>query len=259
MAKLTARTKQAGATSDATVLAREVQIDTIQLDPDFESLFPVNVKVLDDVAMKMNKYGFDKSQPLQVWKERNILIDGHTRRLAAIQCDIKTVPVYEHSFSNISQALEYAIGLQTARRNLSDAELATVIIKLDKLHTPGPKNAIDSQTKGKSAKKLASKIGISTRKIERMRTIKKQATPEIQAKVLQGKMTINAAYNATKNTTTVETPYKDLIQNVFKRLADNNQYAVLTMILHDCEFSVKQQKICLNTLSPIQRKKLSEI
>lgn len=85
-------------------------------------------------------------------------------------------------------------------------------------------------------------------------------------------MSINAAYNATKtphlrastsvskqNTTATEAHYKKLMQNVFKYFADNEQYDVLERLLHECNFSYKQQGFCLSTLSEKQRIAISKL
>jgi len=263
MAKLTARNKIAGLNSGATVVAREVALDSIKLDTNFETLFPINQNVLTDVINRIKKYGYDKSQPLQVWKEKNILIDGHTRREAAKECGIKTVPVYEHSFSDITEAMEYTIGLQTARRNLTDAEIATAILKLDNLKNPGRKTETDTTTKGKSSEELAEKLGISARKIEKFRSVEKKAKPEIKKKVLEGGMTINAAYNATKekknSTKKHEVSYDVLMHDAIKYLANYNQYLAMKIILQNCKFSKSQKKTILNKLDKSQKEILLSI
>jgi ParB family chromosome partitioning protein len=257
MAKLTARSKIAGVNSGATIVAREVALDSIQLDPEFETLFPINQAVLEDVINRIKKYGYDKSQPLQIWKEKNLLIDGHTRREAAKECGIKTVPVYEHSFSDITEAMEYTIGLQTARRNLTDVEIATAILKLDNLKNPGRKTEADTTPKGKSSEELADKLGISARKIEKFRTVEKKAKPAIKKKVLSGEMTINAAYNTTKEKKNSikkqEISYEILMTNGIKHLADYKQYLAIKIILVNCGFSEKQKKKVLNELSESQK------
>ena len=49
--------------------------------------------------------------------------------------------------------------------------------------------------KGKYAAELARQVGISTRGMERVLAIKDHATPELLQEILDGKRTINSAYN----------------------------------------------------------------
>jgi len=49
--------------------------------------------------------------------------------------------------------------------------------------------------KGKYAAELARRVGISTRKMERLLAVKDHATPELYQEVMDNKRTINSAYN----------------------------------------------------------------
>ena len=82
------------------------------------------------ISESIQKKGYDKSQPLHVWKEGMLLVDGHHRRLAAIKAGLREVPVFYHHFNSMEEALEYAILLQTDRRNLSDAEIYKTLQKV---------------------------------------------------------------------------------------------------------------------------------
>ncbi|AIW88723.1 MULTISPECIES: hypothetical protein [unclassified Treponema] len=41
----------------------------IQLDTHFKDLFPVNEEMVSRISESIQKKGYDKSQPLHVWKE----------------------------------------------------------------------------------------------------------------------------------------------------------------------------------------------
>ena len=193
---LSQKSALAGLNSGCTTVARQMRLDEIRLSDEFSSLFPVNPSVLAQIVERIKKYGFDSSQPLHIWKENRALLDGHTRRLAALECGLTTVPVFEHSFSTEEEAMEYALGLQTARRNLTDAELLNALSKLDQLKNrgrPDGKKEAD-RPKGKSAAHLAKVLGTSTGKIEKARAVSKKATAEVKAAVKTGKLSVNAAY-----------------------------------------------------------------
>lgn len=221
MATLTALSNLAKASianSGAAELSVLVSIDDIQLDIHFKDLFPVNEVMVNRISGSMQKKGYDKSQPLHVWKERMLLVDGHHRRLAAIKAGLREVPVFYHHFNSMEEALEYAILLQTDRRNLSDAEIYKTLQTLDSLKSRG-RTTDDNEPRqqGKSAEITAQKIGISRSKVEKARTIQNKASPEIKAAVESGTMSIHAAYSDTmkqirkKNGSIKKTPVQQWI------------------------------------------------
>src|SRR6056297_1416408 len=105
---------------------------TIQIAEPFTTVFPINENLLDTIVEDMRQREFDNSQPLLIWKDREVVLDGHTRLKAAEKAGIQQVPVYETSFASEAEALEYVIHLQKDRRNLTDSELYTCIMELDK-------------------------------------------------------------------------------------------------------------------------------
>ncbi|UTC47701.1 ParB/RepB/Spo0J family partition protein [Treponema vincentii] len=210
--------KESIANSGASELSVLVPIADIQLDSNFTDLFPVNEGMVSRISESMQKKGYDKSQPLHVWKERMLLVDGHHRRLAAIKAGLREVPVFYHHFNSMEEALEYAILLQTDRRNLSDSEIYKTMQTLDRLKDIGrPTDKSEGRQQGKSAEITAQKIGISRSKVEKARTIQNKASPEIKAAVESGTMSIHAAYSDTmkqirkKNGSTKKTPVQQWI------------------------------------------------
>jgi hypothetical protein len=175
------------------------EINSIKPHPDFENLFSRKPHVLELLKTSMGKNGFDKSKPLDLWKEQNALIDGYSRLQAAKEVGLREVYIYEHSFKSIDEAMEYALGVQIARRNLNDAELMVAVEKLDMLKGKGRKKAGTEDDKGRTSDKLAEKLGTNSRKIEKVRAIEKQADKEIIEDVKGGKLSINAAYNKMKS------------------------------------------------------------
>ena len=122
MAKLTALTKNtAGLNSGAEVMAQRISLDKITVHPTFQSLLPINEKELANIVSDMEENGFDKSKPVCIWREENVLIDGYTRFTAAREAGLTEIYKYEMSFETEQQALEYAMKQQLNRRNLNDA------------------------------------------------------------------------------------------------------------------------------------------
>lgn len=211
MALLTAKNKIPGATSGTEVLSRMVELSGLQTDPDFETLFPINAATKIQIVERMKKYGFDKSQPIIVWKEENVILDGHTRRSAALEAEIKNVYISEKSFETKTDAMEYVLGLQTARRNLTDAEMAVAIIKLDQLKSRGRKSGDEEGPKGKSAALLAQTLNTSTSKVEKFRAVETKATEDVKQAVLSGEMSINKAYETTRKEPIKSEPTKETL------------------------------------------------
>lgn len=180
-------------------LSRIRRIEEIKVTNDFSTLFPIREDILKDITEKILESGYDKSWPVHIWKEQDMLVDGHTRRLAALNAGLMEIPAFEHSFASLEEAIEYAISCQTSRRNLNDAELFTALSKLDQLKNPGKKSEDSEEEKGKSSEKLAAKLNTSARKVEKARAVQKQGTDEIKEAVSSGKMSINKAYQEIKN------------------------------------------------------------
>lgn len=198
---------------------KTVELSKLKDHDILKSLFPVDKKVLSCIYSDIGKNGFDKSKPINVWK--NKIVDGYTRVLAARKAGVKEVPVCEHEFKDVDEAIEYAIHCQVARRNLTDAEIKSCVDVMDKrkkVGRPVSSNSKELQTKlapdganlqrkpaiikdsgsgkseGKSAKELAEKIGVSPRKIERTRAVLAKGSEEDKEAVDKGELSINKAY-----------------------------------------------------------------
>jgi len=124
-----------------------VKTKSLVMTEPFESLFSVDTETYKQtyskVYVNMDLLGFDKTQPIIVWKGRNIVIDGHTRLRAAIKKEIKEVWAIEKEFLNEWDAIQYAVHLQRDRRKLTDADIFQLVRVLDKRHPEGrpPKTA----------------------------------------------------------------------------------------------------------------------
>ena len=127
-----------------------------------------------------------------------VLVDGFTRTQAAKEAGRLTVTAYLHAFASVEEARDYAIHTQRDRRNLSDAEIMSVLSLIDKKVTgfkTSSSLAPDGANGGplaKTAQRTAKEIGTSTRKVERARKV--ASDPEVAAAVRRGELSINKAY-----------------------------------------------------------------
>ena len=71
--------------------------------------------------------------PVVVWRERNVVVDGHRRVKACRELGIM-VPVRYVEFSSIEDALQFARELQASRRNLQEAGYLAVVEEWKKLY-----------------------------------------------------------------------------------------------------------------------------
>lgn len=176
----------------------EIFLDQIVTAEPFVSLFPIREEVVKAIVNDMEENGFDSSKPVNIWRKPDgsrILIDGYTRVRAASQCGILRVTAYEREFANEDAALTYAIHTQRDRRNLDDATLLTLIQRLDHRQdgrkvSIAPRGAIESAPI-KTAEITAELVGVSSRTVERIRTVLRDETAT-QA-VLDGKKSISRA------------------------------------------------------------------
>ncbi len=173
----------------------------------FKDLFPILENILNEIVNDMNKNGFDHTRPIVLWQGHKFtVLDGHTRLEAAKRANIFEVPVEVKSFSSEEEALSYTIRCQRNRRNLTDQEILQCVSELDKRKTmaeagamKGKKLAPSGACSGKTAEGTAQTLGISSRKVERTRAVLDNAPEEVKEAVKSGKMSINKAYEKTRN------------------------------------------------------------
>lgn len=185
----------------------------IKTHPTFENLFPIKPELLARIEADMKAGKYDDSQPVIVarWEGQNeeVCIDGHTRIQAAINAGIDEIPTKTYPFETENEALEYAIRLQANRRNMDDCDILKCAMVLDQRRARGgdrrsdeakskPQHCGIENSRSASAKYTAELLGISTRKVEQIRTVMDQADPETLEAVETGKMSINKAYSTTQ-------------------------------------------------------------
>ena len=179
----------------------------------FSSLFPINQELLAKIEADMRQQNYDYSQPviLATWNGQNepVCIDGHTRLQAAINVGIEGIPVFFHEYDDEHEALEKAIRLQRNRRNMSDAEIVTCVEALDKRRQRGgdrrsaeaksiPQSYGIQDSRSASAKETGELLGVSSRKVEQVRTIIDHSDPETLQAVKNNEVSVNKAYQETQ-------------------------------------------------------------
>ena len=177
-------------------------IQDLIIKPPFSELFSIDENVLQGIVKNILENTYDESQPIVVWKDQNIVIDGHTRLKASHLAGRQIISVFNKAFRNEEEALQYAINNQRNRRNMSEAELLRCIEAVDKRQERGgdrkseeakskaPSGGIE-KSKSPSAQETARIVGASARKVERARSV--LSDPEEKEAVITGKKSINKA------------------------------------------------------------------
>jgi hypothetical protein len=114
---------------------------SLKTDDTFKDLFSIDTETYKQtyskVYLNMDLLGFDQTQPIIVWKDKKLVIDGHTRLKVALEKEIKKVWVIEKDFINEDDAIQYVIHLHRDRRKFTDADIFRLVCKLDDKHPPG--------------------------------------------------------------------------------------------------------------------------
>jgi ParB family chromosome partitioning protein len=167
-----------------------MRVRDIKTDPALSGIFAIQKEILTAIIQSIKESGYDKAEPIVIWKGRNIVVDGHTRLQAAREAGIVEVPVEEKEFATLEEAKRYSYKRQAERRNLSQAEIFAAATELQ--------NKTERDGTGRASELLAKELGISPATIQHARSVSAAATPEIIDKVKQNKLTINQAYKEIK-------------------------------------------------------------
>lgn len=183
-----------------------MSIDDIVLDPkgEFNNLFPIDNDDIQNITTSMEERGYDKSKALDLaiieeeseTFDKPILIEGHTRLIAARNAGIDEVPVYVHTYETRKEAMVAAILYQINRRNLTSGDKVKAFALLDTIKNRGHKK--DGETaEGKSIVGLSEQLGISPRTGEKIRNILQNGDEETKNALMNDEISINKAYNLT--------------------------------------------------------------
>ena len=153
-------------------------------------------------------------EALLIWSDT--LLDGHNRYKIALKHNLKyeTKQIDSKIVFDDTSARIWILTNQLSRRNLSNYQRSVIALQLEELLKPKAKanqrtstGGAKPQLKQKSAeaeppietrKEIAKSANVSHDTISKVKVIQKSATPEIIAKVEAGDISINQAYQKTK-------------------------------------------------------------
>lgn len=173
----------------------QIPVADIRTEKPFSHFFPIHDDTVLAIRIDMNANGFDPAFPIILWEKDNILVDGHTRLIAAKEAGMEHIPALVKPFESEDDAILYAFHLQRNRRNLSDEQIINCLEVLDKISSK-KKNSPDSRKLNKKeiVKERAEELGTSQSKIEKARAILEYGDDHIKDQVQSGKTSINKAF-----------------------------------------------------------------
>jgi ParB family chromosome partitioning protein len=187
----------------------------------FKSLFPPDLYRQKDILEHMQTHGYDPAQPVVIWKEQQVLIEGHTRLRAAIEAEFETIPAVEKSFASEDDALDYAIHCQTERRNLTDADILRLVEKIDQRYYRknwgGDRTEASFESMKLDSRELTAKIvGIKKEKVSHCRKILLKGNEIERDSIYNGEKTIYQVYCSLRD-------YKDKVINKGRKIEAEKQ------------------------------------
>jgi ParB family chromosome partitioning protein len=204
--------KTAGWNAGRNFYAKPFRIADIVIDSEISKVFKINDRIFEEISQKMRASGYDKSQPIVIWKDKNILLDGHTRLAAAKELELAEIPAVEMEFENREDALLYTFERQAVRRNLSSSE---ILAAAQMIHGRKEKDG-----KGRAAEQLAERLGVSPATIYQARKIMMEA-PEEELKAVQaGEKSIKSVYNG------IRKPKQEAAEKQEKEFAVTDAYGL---------------------------------
>jgi len=182
MAKLGTPTT-AGFNAGKTFYAKPMKISDIVIDPEIAGIFDISDSILEDIKQKIKKHGYNKEEPVVVWKGHNILVDGRTRYTAVRDLGEEEIPAVEREFESRAEAILYTLERQVLRRNLTGPEMvkaAGIILE-----------------NGGGAQEIAKSLGVSRATAYQTISILKEAPEEIVQAVESGDISVKKGYTMT--------------------------------------------------------------
>lgn len=190
---------------------------TIQIDPELQALIPaLTTEERKQLEVSLKAEGC--LDPLRVWKEQGLLLDGHHRFEICTREHLKFTTI-EISCADRDDAKAWIIRNQFGRRNLQPFQRAELALALKPLlaieakrrematrirngkspkSTGGLNSAHPPKSNKRTNKKLAEIAGVGHQSIQRSAVIKTHASPEVQQALRDGKTTINHEYTRIK-------------------------------------------------------------
>lgn len=232
-------TKKANDKDNAKI--KMVEVSQLRFDRDFKNVFQQENDKVAEIANDMRTNGFDKSRPIIV-TEAYIIVDGHSRFMAAKKAGLEKVPVIIKKFDSRDETIEYEYKMQLNSRRLTDGEYFAAFLKLDEIRRSNP------NAQGSSDEAIGRQLNKSARQVCKMREIAKKADVALLEKIQNGSVSINKAHEmikaaeARKKTGEIEVPV-ETSSNTGKGINSDSFKLGVLFVLSELEKGRKKSQI----------------
>ena len=179
-----------------------MKVVKISIDPFFRDILPpLSKEELGNLERSLLKQGC--VQPLVVWKETGILVDGCHRHSLCHKHGI-SYEITEESFNSKESAELWVIQSQLGRRNITPYHRVVLALKYEKVFRRRAKQGQGARTDlrikkdGSAPVSAMAEVGkvalVSRDTAYKVKKIKEHATREVKKQVADGEITIHAAY-----------------------------------------------------------------
>lgn len=183
---------------------------SLLIDPEFESLIPPQTDE-ENMALEESLLREGCRDALVVWKDHNILVDGHNRYAICKRHGL-SYAVREREFASREDVVVWMVQNQLARRNIAPFTRGELALRMKaaveakkkanqlsglKQGTEMPVPQIFAE-RGETRDELGKVAEVSRETIRKVETIVKEAPKPIQEKARSGQISTNRAYLMTK-------------------------------------------------------------
>lgn len=177
------------------------EMHELKIDPEFRDLIPPLSRE-EFEALKENLSTYGCRDRLIIWKDQNILLDGHHRYQICTELGIP-FETKEIELPSRADAKIWIIKNQRGRRNLNESQRAMLAVTLNDIYCEQAKERMGTRTDlgqnlarsevGRSAEKAAKDMGVSHQTVSFAKKVSVKGIPNLVKRVESGDIAVSAA------------------------------------------------------------------
>ena len=177
------------------------EMHELKIDPEFRDLIPPLSREEFEALKEDIKVNGCRDK-LVVWKDHNILLDGHHRYQICAEQEIRSETM-EIELSSRAEAKIWILMNQRGRRNLNESQRAMLAVTLNDIYCEQAKERMGTRTDlgqnlarsevGRSAEKAAKDMGVSHQTVSFAKKVSVKGIPNLVKRVESGDIAVSAA------------------------------------------------------------------
>ncbi|MCK9404880.1 MAG: hypothetical protein M0Q47_00490 [Methanothrix sp.] len=190
-----------GCEAESKTEATGQEMHELKIDPEFRDLIPPLSREEFEALKEDIKVNGCRDK-LVVWKDHNILLDGHHRYQICAEQEIRTENM-EIELSSRAEAKIWILMNQRGRRNLNESQRAMLAVTLNDIYCEQAKERMGTRTDlgqklarsevGRSAEKAAEDMGVSHQTVSFAKKVATKGIPELVRRVESADIAVSAA------------------------------------------------------------------